>query len=235
VSGADALWTPALDNLTFKASSLLRFVIHSLFPGRVALVSSFGADSAVLLHIVAQINNVTPVGFVDTGRHFPETLAYRDELCARLRLTNVINAAPAESTLETDDPEQTLFASNPDHCCEIRKVRPLADALANYKGWITGRKRYQSATRAALRLVESDGDRTKINPLVGWTAGNILDYIRNSNLPSHPLVARGFPSIGCLPCTSSVGPGEDARSGRWCGLTKTECGIHLGPLGGAAL
>ena len=134
VSGADALWTPALDNLTFKASSLLRFVIHSLFPGRVALVSSFGADSAVLLHIVAQINNVTPVGFVDTGRHFPETLAYRDELCARLRLTNVINAAPAESTLETDDPEQTLFASNPDHCCEIRKVRPLADALANYKG-----------------------------------------------------------------------------------------------------
>jgi phosphoadenosine phosphosulfate reductase len=213
-----------------KASSLLRLAIEDLFPGRIALVSSFGADSAVLLHMVAGIDRTTPVVFVDTGQHFPETLVYRDELCARLGLENVVVADPDAATLAAEDPERFLFASDPDRCCDIRKVQPLAKALDGYEAWITGRKGFQSATRARVPLFEAEGERVKVNPLVGWSAPDILAYIREAGLPPHPLVARGFPSIGCLPCTSAVRPGEDARAGRWRGRGKTECGIHSEPL-----
>lgn len=217
-----------------KASSLLRLVIEDLYPGRVALVSSFGADAAALLHMVSRIDAATPVIFVDTGQHFPETLAYRDELVGLLGLTNVVVAEPRKDTLDQEDPEKFLFASDPDRCCEIRKVRPLAAGMEGYDAWITGRKGFQNATRATLPLFESEGDRVKVNPLVGWSATDILAYVREVGLPPHPLVARGFPSIGCLPCTSPVRPGEDARAGRWRGRAKTECGIHLGPLDAGA-
>jgi len=213
-----------------KASSLLRLAIEDLFPGRIALVSSFGADSAVLLHMVSRVDPATPVVFVDTGQHFPETLAYRDTLCASLGLTNVIVAGPDPATLEAEDPEKFLFASDPDRCCEIRKVLPLASALDGYDAWITGRKGFQSVTRARVPLFEAEGERVKVNPLIGWSASDILDYIRAAGLPPHPLVAKGFPSIGCLPCTSRVAPGEDIRAGRWRGRTKSECGIHTEPL-----
>jgi phosphoadenosine phosphosulfate reductase len=213
-----------------KASSLLRLAIEDLFPGRIALVSSFGADSAVLLHMVSRVDPATPVVFVDTGQHFPETLAYRDTLCASLGLTNVIVAGPDPATLEAEDPEKFLFASDPDRCCEIRKVLPLASALDGYDAWITGRKGFQSVTRARVPLFEAEGERVKVNPLIGWSASDILDYIRAAGLPPHPLVAKGFPSIGCLPCTSRVAPGEDVRAGRWRGRTKSECGIHTEPL-----
>jgi phosphoadenosine phosphosulfate reductase len=213
-----------------KARSLLRLAIEDLFPGRIALVSSFGADSAVLLHMVAQIDPKTPVVFVDTGQHFPETLAYRDALVARLGLTNVVNAGPDPEVAAKEDPERFLFQSDPDRCCDIRKVQPLARALENYDAWITGRKSFQSATRSRVPLFEAEGDRVKVNPLVGWSAADILDYIRAADLPPHPLVAKGFPSIGCLPCTSRVAPGEDPRAGRWRGRGKTECGIHTEPL-----
>jgi len=213
-----------------KASSLLRLAIEDLFPGRIALVSSFGADSAVLLHMVAGIDKKTPVVFVDTGQHFPETLAYRDALVESLGLTNVIVAEPDPETLSAEDPEKFLFASDPDRCCEIRKVLPLAEALRDYEAWITGRKGFQNLVRAATPLFEAEGERVKVNPLVGWSAHDILEYIKQAGLPPHPLVAKGFPSIGCLPCTSRVQPGEDARAGRWRGKTKTECGIHLGAL-----
>ncbi|THD47632.1 MAG: phosphoadenylyl-sulfate reductase [Bradyrhizobium sp.] len=213
-----------------KASSLLRLAIEDLFPGRIALVSSFGADSAVLLHMVSRIDPNTPVVFVDTGQHFEETLGYRDALVERLGLTNVIVAEPDAKTLEAEDPEKFLFASDPDRCCEIRKVLPLAGALEGYDAWITGRKGFQSVTRSRVPLFEAEGERVKVNPLIGWSASEILDYIRAADLPPHPLVAKGFPSIGCLPCTSRVAPGEDIRAGRWRGRTKSECGIHTEPL-----
>jgi phosphoadenosine phosphosulfate reductase len=213
-----------------KAGSLLRLAIEDLYPGRIALVSSFGADSAVLLHMVAQIDKATPVVFVDTGQHFPETLAYRDRLCALLGLTNIIAAGPDAAVVEAEDPEKFLFASDPDRCCDIRKVDPLARALEEYEAWITGRKSFQSATRVAVPLFEAEGERVKVNPLVGWTATDVLDYIKKADLPPHPLVAKGFPSIGCLPCTSAIRAGEEARAGRWRGRAKTECGIHMGAL-----
>jgi len=213
-----------------KARSLLRLAIEDLFPGRIALVSSFGADSVVLLHMVAQVDPTTPVLFVDTGQHFEETLRYRDELVARLGLTNLINATPDPALTAAEDPEKFLFASDPDRCCDIRKVQPLARVLDGYDAWITGRKSFQTATRSRVPLFEAEGDRVKVNPLVGWSASDLLDYIRSADLPPHPLVAKGFPSIGCLPCTSRVAPGEDARAGRWRGRTKSECGIHTEPL-----
>ncbi len=213
-----------------KASSLLRLAIEDLFPGRIALVSSFGADSAVLLHMVSQIDPKTPVVFVDTGQHFDETLRYRDALCARLGLTNLVMAEPDREVVAAEDPEKFLFASDPDRCCDIRKVQPLAGALESYDAWITGRKSFQTATRSRVPLFEAEGDRVKVNPLVGWSATDLLDYIRAADLPPHPLVAKGFPSIGCLPCTSRVAPGEDPRAGRWRGRLKSECGIHTEPL-----
>jgi phosphoadenosine phosphosulfate reductase len=213
-----------------KASSLLRLAIEDLYPGRIALVSSFGADSVVLLHMVAQVDPTTPVVFVDTGQHFDETLRYRDELVARLGLTNLVMAEPDRETVAEEDPEKFLFASDPDRCCDIRKVQPLARALDGYDAWITGRKSFQTATRSRVPLFEAEGDRVKVNPLVGWSATDLIDYIRAAGLPPHPLVAKGFPSIGCLPCTSRVAPGEDPRAGRWRGRTKSECGIHTEPL-----
>jgi len=190
------------------------------------MVSSFGADSVVLLHMISEIDKATPIVFVDSGQHFPETLAYRDLLVERLGLTNIVVAGPDEELVAAEDPEKFLFASDPDRCCEIRKVAPLATALGAYEAWITGRKGFQTADRGRLPLFEAEGARVKVNPLVGWSAGDLLDYIKEHDLPPHPLVAKGFASIGCLPCTSRVQPGEDPRSGRWRGRSKQECGIH---------
>ncbi len=210
------------------AGALLRLAIRDLFPGRIALVSSFGADSAVLLHMVASVDKATPVIFVDTGHLFPETLHYRDELVALLGLTDVRSIQPSADDLASLDPEGFLWASDPDSCCEIRKVKPLAGAIEGYDAWITGRKRFQNSTRATLPLFEAEGERVKINPLAGWDASELLAYLDRHELPRHRMVAMNYPSIGCIPCTSPVRPGEDARAGRWRGRGKTECGIHFG-------
>ncbi|MGH6794479.1 MAG: phosphoadenylyl-sulfate reductase [Methylocella sp.] len=209
---------------------LMRLVIEDLFPGRIALVSSFGADSAVLLHMVAQIDRTTPVLFIDTRVLFAETLAYRDELVTRLGLSNVITLEPKPTLLAVEDPENFLWARNPGRCCEIRKVLPLAEALEGYDAWISGRKRFQAHTRADLALFEEEGGRIKANPLAHWTAIEIRDYLDAFALPRHPLVAKGYFSIGCIPCTSPVTPGEDPRAGRWRGSSKVECGLHTLPL-----
>jgi phosphoadenosine phosphosulfate reductase len=215
------------------ALSLLRFSIEHLFPGKIALVSSFGADSAVLLHMAAQIDKALPVFFLDTGVLFPETLAYRDRLIERLDLRNVLTIAPSRARLAAEDPETFLWSSDPDRCCEIRKVLPLAEALEGFEAWITGRKRFQAATRASLPLFETEEKRIKINPLASWSGARILAYLDAHELPRHELVAKGYPSIGCIPCTSKVKPGEDPRSGRWRGKAKVECGLHTQPLANA--
>jgi phosphoadenosine phosphosulfate reductase len=181
----------------------------------------------VLLDMVSRIDKATPLVFVDTGQHFPETLEYRDQLLERLGLTGLTEAKPDAAVLEREDPEKFLFASDPDRCCEIRKVAPLGPALEYFDAWITGRKGHQTADRATLPLFEAEGARVKVNPLVGWSASDLLAYIKERDLPPHPLVAKGFPSIGCLPCTSRVAPGEDPRAGRWRGKNKQECGIHV--------
>jgi phosphoadenosine phosphosulfate reductase len=213
---------------------LLRLAIEDLFSGKIALVSSFGADSAVLLHMVSEIDPATPVLFIDTLQLFPETLAYRNELIATLHLTNVDTLKPDDKLLAKEDPDKFLWARNPDRCCEIRKVLPLAKALQGYDAWITGRKRFQALTRAALSLFEADGDRIKINPLAGWTQANIDDYFATHGLPRHDLVAKHYLSIGCVPCTSPVRPGEDVRAGRWRNRGKTECGVHVTTLDAGA-
>jgi phosphoadenosine phosphosulfate reductase len=207
--------------------TLLRDALRR-FHGRVALVSSFGAESAVLLHMVAQIDPATPVIFLDTGKLFPETLAYRDQLVGRLGLRDVRTARPETGRILRVDPTGTLWQSDPDLCCWNRKVEPLDEALSGFDAWITGRKRFQAETRRALPLIENGPDgRTKINPLAGWSAVDIAHYFAAHDLPRHPLEAEGYRSIGCMTCTRPVQEGEDARAGRWAGQGKIECGIHL--------
>jgi phosphoadenosine phosphosulfate reductase len=207
---------------------LVALLARDVAPGRTALVTSFGAESAVLLHMVAGIDRALPVVFVDTLRLFPETLAYRDALVARLGLADVRTVSPAPADEDRLDPLGALFATDPDACCGFRKVEPLARALEPFGAWISGRKRYQATTRTALQAFEADGTRLKLNPLAEWSAPDLLTYLRTHDLPPHPLVARGYPSIGCTPCTTPVAEGEDPRAGRWRGQGKTECGIHVG-------
>ncbi|HLT79127.1 MAG TPA: phosphoadenylyl-sulfate reductase [Ferrovibrio sp.] len=205
---------------------VLRTAIRELFPGEIALVSSFGAESAVLLHLVAQVDPATPVLFLDTGKLFSETLSYRDELAARLGLSQVRVLTPDPKTLAANDAGGTLWFRDADACCRIRKVEPLQRGLKPYAAWINGRKQFQAATRRDLPLVESDGVRIKFNPLAQWTPEMIAAYFAAHDLPRHPLVAKGYLSIGCEPCTLPVAEDEDARAGRWQGQDKTECGIH---------
>ncbi len=203
-----------------------RVVLHERLVGRAAIVSSFGAESAVLLHLIAGIAPQTPVLFLETGKHFPETLAYRDALVARLGLGNLIILAPDAAALAAKDATGLRWSYDPDGCCAIRKVQPLERALLDFDATITGRKGFQSATRAGLPLFELEAGRIKFNPLARWDAARISAYTADHALPAHPLVEQGYPSIGCAPCTSKVLPGEDPRAGRWRGWEKVECGIH---------
>ena len=209
---------------------MLETLLREKMAGDIAVVSSFGAESAVLLHLVSRVDPTIPVLFLETGKHFPETLAYRDLLVQRLRLTDLRNLTPDPAALASKDESGLRWSYDPDGCCEIRKVVPLARALAEFDATITGRKAFQSETRANLPRFEIDTTdaqgRLKVNPLVTWSPAELEAYIKEHDLPAHPLVAEGYPSIGCSPCTSKVAPGEDPRSGRWRGWDKTECGIH---------
>jgi phosphoadenosine phosphosulfate reductase len=210
------------------ASAVLRHALSDAQVGRIALVSSFGAESVVLLHMLAMIDRTVPVLFIDTQMLFAETLDYQRQVAARLELTDlrIIHAQP--DAVATKDPDGQLHRSDPDACCALRKTEPLERALDGFDAWITGRKRFQASTRAALEFFEADTDgRLKVNPLAHWDKADVQDYMINNRLPRHPLVARGYPSIGCAPCTSPVKPGEDERAGRWRGAAKEECGIHF--------
>ncbi|HEX9807367.1 MAG TPA: phosphoadenylyl-sulfate reductase [Alteraurantiacibacter sp.] len=220
-------------NRMFRAADtgeVLEAVLKDRIAGDVAVVSSFGAESAVLLHLVAQVAPATPVLFLETGKHFPETLAYRDKLVSDLGLTSLQNLTPDADDLAKRDENGLRWSWDPDGCCEIRKVKPLAKALNGFDASLTGRKSFQTSDRANLPRFEIDYTdplgRLKVNPLIDWSMADIEAYFEEHSLPRHPLVALGYPSIGCSPCTSKVAAGEDPRSGRWAGFEKTECGIH---------
>ncbi|MEM8630162.1 MAG: phosphoadenylyl-sulfate reductase [Pseudomonadota bacterium] len=211
-----------------SAARVLEDALSDPAVGRAALVSSFGAESVALLHLVSVIDRTTPVLFIDTEMLFPETLSYQAEVAERLKLTDVRIIKPSREEIFAEDVDGILHLSDPDACCTLRKTRPLEIALEGFDAWITGRKRFQGGRRTELEFFEAEGDaRIKINPLAHWTRDDVQDYMINNRLPRHPLVSRGYRSIGCAPCTTPVGKGEDDRAGRWRGSEKEECGIHF--------
>ncbi|KIU28529.1 phosphoadenosine phosphosulfate reductase [Sphingomonas melonis] len=214
------------------APEMLRELLTGELAGRTASVSSYGAESAVLLHMVAQIDKDVPVIFTNTQKMFGETLAYRDELSERLGLTDLRVFRPDPRLLALRDATGMRWSYDPDGCCEIRKVEPLRRALGPFDAWISGRKGFQAGTRTALPRFEEDDGRLKINPLADWSKDQLDAYFAEHDLPRHPLEAQGYLSIGCAPCTSKVRPGEDPRAGRWRGWDKVECGIHVSTLPG---
>lgn len=227
-----ALSSPRLGDLVARyghlaGEALLRPLIEREFVGRIALVSSFGAEAALLLHMVARIEPDLPVLFLETGKHFPETLAYRDALVSALGLKDVRTLAPDPTALTASDPDGDLWRRAPDQCCALRKVAPLAAALVPFAAWISGRKRFHGGARAGLPVLEAEGSRIKVNPLAPWSAADLEGEFRARGLPRHPLVEAGYLSIGCAPCTVPPVRADDRRSGRWAELAKTECGIHL--------
>lgn len=210
-----------------ETEELLRVLIKREFPGEIGVVSSFGAESAVLLSIVAEVDPTVPVIFLETGKLYDETRRYRDRLMTLLGLENLRIVGPRAAEVAREDPSGSLWGADPDACCQLRKVQPLDRALQGYSAWITGRKRFQGGLRAELPVIEAAGGRIKINPLAGWSEERIEQRFENEGLPRHPLADEGFSSIGCIPCTRPVRCGEDPRAGRWSWIDKTECGIHI--------
>ena len=230
LSGMAAEVSPAqaLDRALRNAApaEVIETALKTVGRERLALVSSFGTESAALLKVAADVDPSIPVIFLDTGWLFEETLAYRDTLISTLGLTDVRSIKPIEESLSREDPDRELWFSDPDACCRIRKVEPLARALAPFSAWINGRKRFQGGARADIAVVEQDGARLKFNPFASVSRDEIEAIYRLAKLPPHPLAASGYLSVGCMPCTSRTAPDEDARAGRWRGRAKTECGIH---------
>ena len=211
------------------AQTVVRHALGDVQIGKVALVSSFGAESVVLLHMVSEIDRSAPVIFLDTEMLFPETLTYQRTVAASLGLTGVRIITPDRNAVLTEDVDGLLHLADTDACCDLRKTRPLAEALKDFDGWITGRKQFQGGKRADLPLFEKDGRKIKVNPLAKWSPQDVSAYIAEHDLPRHPLVAKGYPSVGCMPCTTRVSDHEDQRAGRWRNSKKTECGIHFAP------
>ncbi|WP_298270057.1 phosphoadenylyl-sulfate reductase [uncultured Bradyrhizobium sp.] len=222
---------PAADALdralrTASPAEVIAAALETVGREKLALVSSFGTESAALLKVMADVDPAIPVVFLDTGWLFEETLAYRDTLIATLGLTDVRSIKPDEEALARQDADRELWFTDPDACCRIRKVEPLARALKPFSGWINGRKRFQGGARTEIPVVEDDGVRLKFNPFANVSREEIEAIYALGRLPPHPLVASGYQSVGCMPCSSRSAAGEDARDGRWRGRAKTECGIH---------
>ncbi|PTS88873.1 MULTISPECIES: phosphoadenylyl-sulfate reductase [unclassified Caulobacter] len=207
---------------------------YETYGDRLALVSSFGAESAVLLHLAARVSPDISILFLDTGMLFGQTLDYRKQLAAGLGLTDVRDLRPAFADLATQDPKSDLWRTDVDGCCHIRKVLPLDRALGGFEAWITGRKRFHGGDRLRLAVVEEADGKIKFNPLANWSKAELDAYVTEHDLPAHPLVAQGFPSVGCWPCTKPAEDGDDVRAGRWAGQEKTECGIHVARAPGVA-
>ena len=233
----DAGITAHLSELLAKAQcrdahGILELALTGEFKGKTAEVSSFGAETAVLLKLVADIDPNTPILFLNTGKLFGETLRYRDRLQDVLGLGDVRSLSPSLEERATKDPEGTLWSKNADACCDFRKTIPLSRALEPFAAQITGRKRFQTRERADMQPVEYFDGRYRFNPLWQWDLHQLEAFTDRNNLPRHPLVEDGYPSIGCMPCTRRVQADEDYRAGRWSGTDKDECGIHLTDGGG---
>jgi phosphoadenosine phosphosulfate reductase len=231
ISSSSAPALPSADELDralrdASPAEVIAAALKTVGRDSLALVSSFGTESAALLKVMTDVDPAIPVIFLDTGWLFEETLAYRDTLIATLGLKDVRSIKPLEETLTREDPDRDLWFSDPDACCRIRKVEPLARALKPFSAWINGRKRFQGGMRADIRVVEDDGARLKFNPFANVSREEIKEIFARAKLPQHPLQASGFLSVGCMPCTSRAAEGEDERAGRWRGRAKTECGIH---------
>ena len=210
----------------YDAGDLLRVMIEEAFAGDLAIASSFGAEAVALLALAAEIDPAVPVLFLDTGKLFPETVAYRDDVVAHLGLTDVRVVAPDILDVAAVDTSGDLWSRQAGACCYLRKVVPLVQAVTPFSAWVTGRKRYQGDGRRALAPIEASDGWVKINPLAAWTKQDVFGLIARRGLPKHPLLAQGYLSIGCQPCTRPVTALEDERDGRWAGQDKTECGIH---------
>ncbi len=210
-----------------SAQTILRASMLREWLGEITYVSSFGAESAVMLALIADVDPDLPIVFLQTGMHFPQTLDYKEELIERLGLTNVRDVPPSEDERLAVDPNNTLWKTHPDACCDLRKVRPLEPALAGFDAWITGRKRFHGGERLSLPVFEHANGRFKVNTMAGWTQEDVQAYFKRRELPRHPLVAQGYPSIGCWPCTQPAEDPNDIRSGRWAGQNKRECGLHV--------
>ena len=215
-----------------EGAALLDALINGEMGGKMMMTSSFGAEAVVLLDLVASVDPTIPVIFIETRRLFGETLRYQRQVTELLGLEDVRIVHPDKGILENMDPDDLLFTKDADKCCEIRKVIPLENSLKaiekeGFTGWITGRKRFQNTQRETLEVIEASDRFVKINPLAHWHDTDIKDAFLAKNLPPHPLVADGFKSIGCMPCTERTPEGADPRAGRWAGQEKTECGIHL--------
>ncbi|WP_244541986.1 phosphoadenylyl-sulfate reductase [Afipia sp. GAS231] len=228
VAEAEPSRAAALDSALRNAppAKIIEAALEAVGREHLALVSSFGTESAALLKVMADVDPAIPVVFLDTGWLFEETLAYRDTLIAALGLRDLRSIKPSEETLSQEDPDRELWFSNPDACCRIRKVEPLARALKPFSAWINGRKRFQGGARAEIPVVEDDGAKLKFNPFANVSREEIEAIYKLAKLPPHPLVASGYLSVGCMPCSSRTTLDEDARAGRWRGRAKTECGIH---------
>lgn len=210
------------------AHGVLEIALGGELKGKTAVVSSFGSESAVLLHLVAGIDPNTPIVFLNTGKLFGETLRYRDRLQEQLGLGDIRSLAPHPIDRATRDPDGVLWSRDTDACCNFRKVVPLKRALEGFSAQITGRKRFQTKERAIMEPVEFFEGRFRFNPLADWSLADLEAYVVKHDLPRHPLVEDGYPSIGCMPCTRRIQAGEAYRDGRWSGLAKDECGIHAG-------
>jgi phosphoadenosine phosphosulfate reductase len=208
------------------AEDILEQAILQEFEGSIALVSSFGAESGVLLHLVSRVAASTPVVFLDTQKHFAQTLSHRRKLARQLKLTDVRDITPDKTEEAEGDRTGDLWRRDPDACCDLRKVRPLKSALDGFGAWITGRKAFHGGGRAHLPAFEWNGTHFKVNPLVAWSAEDVRAYTAEHDIPQHPLVSQGYPSIGCWPCTMPIEEGDDVRAGRWSNSSKMECGIH---------
>ncbi len=210
-----------------SAQTVLRAAIVREWLDDITYVSSFGAESAVMLALIADVDPDLPIVFLETGMHFPQTLDYKDQLIERLGLSNVRAITPPEDERLALDPKNSLWKTDPDACCALRKVRPLEPALEGFGAWVTGRKRFHGGARLSLPVFEHAAGRFKVNPMANWTQDDVQDYFQYRQLPRHPLVAQGYPSIGCWPCTRPAADPSDIRSGRWAGQDKSECGLHV--------
>lgn len=212
-----------------EANDILRFALTGVYKGKTAVLSSFGTESAVLLHLISKIEPATPILFLDTGKLFEETHQYRAQLARFLGLRDIRIVNPSPTDCAVHDANGTLWSENVDACCNFRKVEPLKNALNAFSAQVTGRKRFQTWMRAEMPALEFCEGYLRFNPLARWLRADLEAYFLEHELPRHPLAHKGYPSVGCQPCTGPIAKGDAYRSGRWIGCGKEECGIHHEP------